>query len=42
MDENSKKWFYLAQGMTALFGAYISSDIIFKMKDLKKQKKKTE
>lgn len=40
MDENNKKWFYLAQGMTALFGAYITTDIIFKIKELINKKKK--
>ena len=34
MEEN-KKWFSLALGMTGLFGAYITADLVYKLKEYK-------
>jgi hypothetical protein len=33
MQDENKKWFTLALGMTGLFGAYITTDIIYKLKE---------
>ncbi len=42
MEEANKKWFNLALGMTGLFGAYITTDLVYKLKEYQHRQRKVE
>jgi len=33
MEDNNKQWYKLALGMTILFGSYITTDLLFKIRE---------